>query len=173
MSNSQTLVLTGLCLLGVLLCVFVHFYNRWHHARGMRRAHENIERLRREEEAGIPPSPSDYHHAISFDAEGVTVANLRSRTDKPSLIRWPDISRATVFKRDHWSTDCICLFLARDDGLGVELNEEMAKWRTFVGALPNYLQGCLPPDEWFATVALPAFEPNPTEIYLRGVCQPA
>lgn len=171
MSNSQILALAGVCLLGVLICALLYFYNRWHTARGMRRARQQVERLHREEDAGISPSPTHYHFAILFDAQGVTVSNLRSCTDNAVTMRWAEVCRATVFKRDLWSVDCICVYLARSDDSGVELDEEMAGWRTFLAALPQHLSGCRPSDQWFSEVASPAFAPNPTEIYRHAVHQ--
>jgi hypothetical protein len=78
-------------------------------------------------------------------------------------MRWAEVHRATAFKRDLFTVDCICLLFARLDDTGLELGEEMAGWRSFVAALPLHLPGCH--DDWFSTVAFPAFAPNPTEIY--------
>ena len=78
-----------------------------------------------------------------------------------------------AFKRDFFTVDCICLFLARADGTGIELDEGMARWNSFVEALPQHLPGCKPWSEWFSVVAFPAFVPNETEIYARQAIQNA
>jgi len=172
-NRSEIFLLSGLCTFGALLLVLNDLYKRRQAARGMRRAQQDVERLHREEDAGIPPSPADYQYAISFDAEGVTVSSLRGQADECASIRWEEVSRATAFKRDYWSTDCICLFLARSDDSGIELNEEMGRWRSLLAALPERLPGCRSSDEWLVSVALPPFEPKPTEIYSRVAHQPA
>jgi hypothetical protein len=124
-----------------------------------------LERLRREEEAGQPPHARDYHFAISFDANGIILTNLRSRKAQPTTMRWQEVRRATVFKRDVFTYDCICLLLSRSDKTGIELDEEMYGWNRLTRSLPQFLPGCQPWDQWFSTVAFPAFAPNQTEIY--------
>lgn len=62
-----------------------------------------------------------------------------------------------------------CLYLDGTDGIGVELDEEMAGWNRLLDALPVLLPGCKPLSEWLFAVAFPAFAPNPTEIYARSL----
>jgi hypothetical protein len=161
-----------MCALAVLVGMPYLFYVRWYVPRrqglAMQKARITIERLRREEAAGIPPNPADYHYAISFDSERLTVTDLRSQKHGATVIFWSDIRHATAFKRDLFNIDCICLHLVCADGTGVELNEEMAGWSRLMDALQTYLPGCKPHSDWYATVAFPAFAPNPTEIYLRA-----
>jgi hypothetical protein len=165
MHIEPALVLAAICAWAVGGLVFQLLYRRWYLPRQSRL---KLDRLRREEEAGIPPSPRDYRHAIAFDSAGFTVTDLRSKDQERTGMCWDEVCQATAFKRDLFSTDCICLFLARTDGTGVELNEEMARWNTLVQALPQHLAGCKPWSEWFSAVAFPAFVPNATEIYRRG-----
>jgi hypothetical protein len=164
MTIEQTLILAGLCSLSAGGLVLFLTYHRWYVPLRVLR---KVERLRREEAAGTPPSPRDYHYAISFDSECFTVADLRSRKPEPIVMRWADICRATAFKRDLFAVDCICLFLARADGTGVEVDEEMARWKSFVEALPQHLPGCRSWPGWFSMVAFPAFAANETQIYDR------
>ena len=135
------------------------------------RAYRKAERLRREEAAGIPPSARDYRHAISFNSFDVIVTDLRCATDDSVAMRWTEVARAVAFKRDLLAVDCICLLLARTDGTGVELNEEMARWNSLMEKLPLHLPTSKPWTDWFSTVAFPAFSANETEIYARGVTQ--
>ena len=93
----------------------------------------NVERLRREEANGVPPSAADYHDAIAFDSHGFTVVNLRANSQVCSTVAWKEISKATAFKRDLFTVDCICLCLGRSDGTEILLNEDMARWTSFVG----------------------------------------
>ncbi len=78
---------------------------------------------------------------------------------------WEEVCKATAFKRDMLTVDCICLFLGRSDGTGLELDEEMAGWNRFVAGIPQHLSGCKPPSEWWHVVAFPAFATNLTEIF--------
>ena len=168
MITPQTVSAALLGLAVVLGGVLFFVYQRWYL---LRRGRQTAERLRREEDASLPPSPSDYRFAISFDAAGVTVRDLRRRVRPPASqsMPWAEVHRATAFKRDLWAVDCICLFLTRADNIGLELDEEMAGWRRMVAALPAHLPGCR--EDWFSVVAFPAFAPNPTEIYCRTEVQ--
>jgi hypothetical protein len=130
-----------------------------------RRALLTVQRLRREEAAGIPPSPRDYHYAIAFDDGGFTVTDLRGRQHETWGMRWADVRRAILFKRDFFSVDCICLFLSDAAGTGLELNEDMARWNSLIEALPRHLPGCKPASEWWSAVAFPPFATNETEIF--------
>jgi len=164
MTIEHALILAAVCSLVVGGLVLFLTYRHWYLPLC---AWRKVERLRREEAAGNPPSPRDYHYAISFDSDGVTVADLRGRKPESSVVRWAEICRATAFKRDLFTVDCMCLFLARADGTGVELDEEMARWKIFVEALPEHLPGCKPWSEWFSVVAFPAFATNETHVYDR------
>lgn len=172
MMGSHFQEISLVCLLAILGGLAYIFYLRWYVPRrerlAMERALEKAERLRREEAAGQPPNPADYHYAIAFDSQGFTVTNLRSPGQEVVAKSWSNIRLVTAFKRDLFAVDCICLRLDGTDGVGVELNEEMAGWNRLVEALPMTLPGCKPHPEWFMAVAFPAFAANPTEIYSRN-----
>jgi hypothetical protein len=82
-------------------------------------------------------------------------------------MRWPDVQKVGVFKRDLYAVDMICLAVEVAGPAAIELNEEMEGWQPFVEALPEFLPGIKPWHEWFLEVAFPAFEVNPTLIYSR------
>ena len=164
MTIEQALILAAVCSASVGGLVLFFSYQRWYLPL---RSRLKVERLNREQAAGVPPSPRDYHYAISFDPEGFTVSDLRGRKHESVGMHWSEIWRATAFKRDLFTVDCICLFLARADGTGIELNEEMARWNSLVEALPKYLPGCKPRSEWFSIVAFPPFATNETQVYDR------
>jgi len=165
------------CLLAVLVGVPYILYLRWYvprqHRLGLERARREVERLRREEAAGVPPSAADYHYAITFDSLGFTVRDLRSHKHEAVGRPWADVCRATAFKRDLFTVDCICLRLGLADGTGVELNEEMAGWNRLMDALPVLLPGCRPHSEWASSVAFPAFATNLAEVYSRATTRNA
>ena len=95
------------------------------------------------------------------------LADLRLHPGADRQLRWPEVARIDAYKRDRFIYDRICLFVARADGSGVELNEEMDGWKLFCEALPQLLPGCKSFDDWFGTVAFPAFATNKTELYAR------
>jgi hypothetical protein len=127
-----------------------------------------LERLKREEEAGVPPSPTDYQFALAFDSNGFTITDIRSRRCEAVVTRWADICRATAFKRDLFAIDCICVRFGLLDGTEIEVDEDMAGWKRFLEVLPHQLSGCKPQSEWFSTVALPPFAANPIQIYVHA-----
>ena len=163
MTTEHILALAGVCSFAVSVGLILLAY--WYLPRSVSQV---VERLHFEENAGIPPNERDYHYAISFDSSAFTVTNLRDRRQEAVTMSWQDVSQVTAFKRDLFTVDCICLFLARSDDIGVELDEEMASWKSFIEALPQYLPGCKPWSEWFMDVAFPAFETKLTLVYDRA-----
>ena len=106
--------------------------------------------------------------AITFDPAGFVVADHRLNPGADLRLPWPEVGRVVAYKRDRFAYDCICMFVARADGSGVELNEEMEGWKPFCEALPRVLPGCKSFDDWFQAVAFPAFATNKTELYVRA-----
>jgi hypothetical protein len=84
------------------------------------------------------------------------------------MIRWNSIQLAVAFKRDIFSQDLVCLGLELQPQGTVELNESMIGWSELLKALPDYLPGALPVDEWLPRVILPPFELSRMEIYRRA-----
>src|SRR5881394_1247438 len=88
------------CLLAVLVGVPYILYLRWYVPRRNRlaveKARAKVERLRREEAAGVPPSPADYHYAVAFDSQGFTVTNLRNQKHGAVAKSWSDVCRGTA-----------------------------------------------------------------------------
>ncbi|MFO0985592.1 MAG: hypothetical protein U1E76_28300 [Planctomycetota bacterium] len=165
MTSDRALRLTVVSSVWVAILVLMLVNRLWFRPRSVRL---KVERLLREEAAGIPPSPRDYRFAIAMDSAGLTVTDLRRKNTEPLGMRWIEIHRVIAFKRDLFAVDRLCLLLADADGLGIEVHEDMARWRALVTALPQHLVGCKPWSEWFAAVAFPAFATNQTEIYKRG-----
>ncbi len=106
--------------------------------------------------------------AITFDSAGFALADLRLNPIPDVQFHWLEINRIVAYKRDLFTYDCICMFVAQADGAGVELNEEMDGWKPFCEVLPEVLPGCESFGDWFGRVAFPAFATNPTELYARA-----
>lgn len=106
--------------------------------------------------------------SIAFDSAGFVVTDLRPGSASSIHILWPEIHRMVAYKRDLFAYDCICLFVARADDTGIELDEQMVGWAAFCEALPRLLPGCTPHEVWFRQVAFPAFATNLTELYARA-----
>jgi hypothetical protein len=104
---------------------------------------------------------------ITFDSVGFRWTQRKWRTEQSVVIRWDEIQTVTVFKRDLFTLDCICLFAARHDGSGIELDEELYGWQEFVEAMPTYLRGCMKWEDWFLAIWSPAFATNTTQIFSR------
>ena len=83
-------------------------------------------------------------------------------------VSWHKISCITVFKRDVYIHDMICVLIEVGGEDVIELNEEMEGWEDFVRELPLFLPSAMRYAEWFLKVAFPAFEPAPVRIYVRG-----
>ena len=105
--------------------------------------------------------------SISFDADTIALVDLREPKRNPLELKWSEIDRLTVFKRDLFTVDLICLCADFAGDKEIELDEDMPGWNALIDVLPTHLLGCKQREDWFATVAYPPFAPNPTEIYRR------
>jgi hypothetical protein len=116
---------------------------------------------------GRDPTSERKWKKITFNSTSFAVTPHKAVRANSLSMLWSEVCSAVAFKRDEFIVDCICLFLAREDGTGVETDEEMEGWTEFTAALPTYLPGCRLWEEWFWKVVSPAFAPNPTEIFRR------
>ena len=126
----------------------------------------SIARILRGERADKPTSQLLRGFGIAFDSTGFSVRSVKEAAARISL-RWHEIDKVTVFKRDLFTYDFICMFLAKADGTGLELDEELGGWDEFSNSLPLYLPGCQPLENWVMEVAFPAFETKATDIFRR------
>lgn len=161
MSTAQVLLLFSAVTVMIGVGVLFLLRHRIYAAQAWRK----FERMRRDDAAGIPPNPRDYHYRIDFDSVGLTATNLRDAREHPVTMQWSNVRRAVAFKRDIGMFDCVCLVLSGSDGCGIELNEEMARWNSLVRAMPKHLPGCMDCADWISTVAYPPFATNETEIF--------
>jgi hypothetical protein len=116
-----------------------------------------------------PPARNFQRGRIRSDDLGVRIETSdRDRRPSPApAILWSDVHRAAAYKRDLFAYDLMCLFLARADGSGLELDEEMDGWMELLETLHLRLPGCRPHAEWYFEVMLPPFESRLREIYAR------
>ncbi len=83
--------------------------------------------------------------------------------------RWNDVETVTVFKRDLYIVDQICLLLALEGGLGaVQVTESDDGYQAFLTHMEAQLPGILITVEWLLPVMIPAFAPNTRCIFRRG-----
>ncbi len=107
------------------------------------------------------------HLEILVSPAGLEVRGTSNRkiVNTPRSVRWQDISRVYVFKRDRMTVDDICMVFEGDGCVLLEINEEMKGWQTLGVALPLYLDGTMNAETWFAKVVRPAFAPSTTIIF--------
>ncbi len=122
------------------------------------------EALRKIESGEI--TPRHFPITIVWNSKGVSFQKGATE-EKSSVVTWENIVKATAFKRDLFTTDCICLCFETVDTEAIEINEEMNHWSDFIEVLPTFLPSCIPSHTWLWSVASPAFAPNVTEIYSR------
>lgn len=146
------------------------WYGKWE-------AKRHVDKLMADALAGRLPldqEPRDATHRITCDAAGFSVSPLSRWSRQPArTVRWDEVHRVVAFKRDLWGYDEIAFAFERADDTALELDEDMIGWNALTKALPAHLPGCKKFEEWFSVVAFPAFMPNTTLLFQRGVVQPA
>jgi len=84
------------------------------------------------------------------------------------VVPWSSMRRLMAFKRDLLYYDNICILIEGQDGPLAQIDEDMVGWQTLMEKLPERLPGMRPWQEWWPTVAFPAFESNATVIWERA-----
>jgi hypothetical protein len=148
----------------VFLFLLLHIINRWLNPWLAKRS---VEKILRGIKEGKSQKPRNYDYEILFDSNNISVRSLKNKPVELTPIAWTKILKATAFKRDLFTVDCICLLLETSDKKHLELNEDMKGWLEFTDTMPKHLQGCKPLQDWIFEVAHPAFAPNPTEIFCK------
>jgi hypothetical protein len=110
--------------------------------------------------------PPHFDVSIVWDSEGFFVQQDKTQEKSPN-VAWAEIVKVTIFKRDLWTTDRICLILEKADETGLEVHEEMNGFSKFAEELSKWLVGCKPLSEWIWNVSTPAFKTNAAEIFSR------
>jgi len=79
-------------------------------------------------------------------------------------VKWSETLRVAAFKRNFFAYDLLCLGFETEEGT-VEIDEQMEGWEAITDALPKYLSGVRPIEDWFLEVVKPAFATNFTLIF--------
>jgi len=160
----MTASLTTFLIIAAIVFGFGYILDRWITPWRISRM---TDRILRDIQEGKPSPPRDYHFEIIFDALGFEVHSLKKAKPESIRISWNTVNRIVAFKRDLLTVDRICLLITTDDGRGVELDEELKGWDTFIQDLPQHLPGCKALADWLMPVATPAFATNETELFSR------
>ena len=108
-----------------------------------------------------------YNISYIWDSDAFSIQDT-STGEKSAPCYWTTVTKVTVFKRDLFTTDCICMAFEMTDGKKLETHEDTNNWREFIEELPKHLPGCKSPADWLWNVTTPAYAPNITEIFLRS-----
>ena len=81
-------------------------------------------------------------------------------------IRWDQMTSVVTYKRDEFTTDCICLAF-EVAGRWYEIHEGMNGWHEAMEAIPSQLPGFPPKEEWLNEVAQPPFALNKKELWRK------
>lgn len=92
-------------------------------------------------------------------------AGFRLRHGQASRdVDWDDVREIVAFKRDLYTTDCICLALLLADGV-VEVDEEMVDFIPFREAMEQRFGLSA---DWYIAIMTPVFEPTPMRLYPKA-----
>jgi hypothetical protein len=84
-------------------------------------------------------------------------------------VAWAEVTAVFAYKQDCFAVDRIWIAIAdqQEDKIRVELSEDDAGYQALIDELPKRLPGCPSPEEWFTSVAIPAFDKNLTVLFRR------
>jgi hypothetical protein len=105
---------------------------------------------------------------IASDDDGFSIKSGDRIQSCIARILWPEIATVIGFKRDCYTVDLICLGVETVRGTTIEINEEIPGWPDLLEALSKHLPGFPKYEEWFETVAFPAFKANARTLFHRA-----
>jgi hypothetical protein len=119
-----------------------------------------LQKLRVRAIARRSPSPT-----IQCDLTGIKKVWALGNSEQ---IAWDQITEVFAYKRDCLTTDQIRLvFGSQISGKWLEVTEDEPGFNELITNLPNHLPGCQAYEDWFMSVAVPAFETKWTQIFRR------
>ncbi len=96
--------------------------------------------------------------AVTADAEGVQIGGVR--------LKWSDVGRVDVYKRDVYVGDLSCLLISVVEDRVYEITDESPGWDEVADAIERFLPGALPYKEW--AVRLMATDAREALTIFRG-----
>jgi hypothetical protein len=106
--------------------------------------------------------------AVKFDSAGFEVFEGE---ESKTRVRWSDVLEVFAYKVDLFTYDEICIgFRVTADGTHWWISEEFIGYRELIEELKQRFPGIR--DDWFSTVAFPAFVPNRTTLWGESLSPP-
>ena len=90
---------------------------------------------------------------ISADEVGV---NVEKANNKTQLLRWEQVNRIAVYKKDEITTDLICIEFGLPENMVVTLHEELEGYNSVVQAMHLQFEGI--EKDWYSKIVQPPFE---------------
>ena len=105
---------------------------------------------------------------IDADARGVVVCSAPrdARAARPT-IRWQEVERIRVLRRDVYAGDLVCMRVETVDGRVMELDESASGWEALLNGLPQWLDGVTPRERWFVELMAMPVGATALPIYTR------
>ena len=97
---------------------------------------------------------------ISADEVGV---NVEKANNKTQLLRWEQVNRIAVYKKDEITTDLICIEFGLPENMTITLHEEMEGYDLVVPKMHMQFEGI--EKDWYSKIVKPAFKRNYRVIY--------
>jgi hypothetical protein len=114
-------------------------------------------------------SRQEHRRVVKCDDEGFEVfEEARSQ----ARVRWSDVLEVFAYKMDLFMYDEICIgFRVSADGTHWWVSEEFIGYRELIEELRHRFPGIR--EDWFSTVAFPAFVPNRTTLWGESWTRPS
>jgi hypothetical protein len=98
---------------------------------------------------------------FAYDEDGFTY----TFSDGPLKIRWDQVSHIDTYKRDHLTTDEVCLDIFWQEWK-MTIGEDTPGWHQFVSRMTEVFPQI--PEDWWDIVVQPPFAANFRTIYQRS-----
>lgn len=106
-------------------------------------------------------------HDLVLAEEGFEIRALKVKAAEVVRVAWDRVIEADAYKLDCWSTDRICIGFTMDDGVVIEIHEEMRGFPDVGDRLAVALPGAMDFGAWYPKIMVPAFEPCLTRLFTR------
>ena len=97
---------------------------------------------------------------VSVDEVGIFSENVNK---KARLLKWDQVNRIAVYKKDEFTTDLICIEFGLPENMVVTLHEELEGYHSVVQAMNIQFEGI--EKDWYSKIVQPVFERNYRVIY--------